>query len=77
MKCPKCDEAMELGVVGDATRTMRLIAEGPAVTAPVWYSGAIDGSLFLATEGRNAIYVQTMRCKGCGFLESYALDPNQ
>ena len=75
MKCPKCEQAMELGVVGDAAGGAPSLLGQTDIRAPVWYSGAIDGSLFVATDGRNAIYVQTMRCKGCGYLESYAVEP--
>ena len=67
MNCPKCEAEMEEGFVGDSIRHQ--------VVAPFWYSGAFKISFWggLGLRKRKRYYVQTWRCTGCGYLESYAL----
>ena len=66
MNCPKCSSAMELGFIADVTHG--------GVVAPRWYSGRLEWSFWggLRLRKRACLYVQTMRCTQCGYLESYA-----
>lgn len=48
------------------------------VVAPLfWVAGAMDWSFWggLKWRGRRRLYVSTMRCVGCGYLEFYAPNP--
>lgn len=69
MECLRCKSKMEAGFVGD-------VGEANAVRLSVWYSGRPEWSVWsgVKLKGRKQIYVQTMRCTSCGYLESYALD---
>jgi hypothetical protein len=64
-QCAKCGSAMEIGFIIDQTRG------GPV--APNWISGEVEYGFFgLKTSGRDRHPVQTFRCVGCGYLESFA-----
>lgn len=69
MECLRCQGEMEAGFTGDQGyhRT--------SMRGQVWYSGRPQWSFWsgLKLKGRRQIYVQTMRCTSCGYLESYAL----
>ena len=69
MECLRCKGKMESGFVGD-------LHHGGGLRPSVWYSGRPEWSFWggLKLKDRKRIYVQTMRCPGCGYLESYALD---
>lgn len=69
MECLRCKGKMESGFVGDA-------GHYNSVQPAVWYSGRPERSFWggLKLRGRKRIYVQTLRCAGCGYLESYALE---
>ena len=69
MECLRCKGEMEAGFTGDQGNN------GNFMTVQVWYSGRPQWSFWrgLKLKGRRQIYVQTMRCTSCGYLESYAL----
>jgi hypothetical protein len=69
MECLRCKGKMEVGFVGDAV-------QGRIVRPAVWYSGRPEWSFWggLKLKERKMIYVQTLRCTSCGYLESYALE---
>jgi len=73
MECLRCQSEMELGFVGDATHNHYV----RWIRAPVWYAGPLEWSFWggLKLSKRRQIFVQTMRCVGCGYLESYAPEP--
>lgn len=62
---------MESGFVGDA------VYNGRMTNLAIWFSGRPEWSFWrgLKLKGRKQIYVQTMRCTSCGYLESYAVEP--
>jgi hypothetical protein len=68
MKCPKCESAMELGFVGDQSYGQSF--------GQLWYSGPMKWWWWgpIKLNNRKKLFVQTMRCRACGFLESYAAD---
>jgi len=70
MECLRCESEMELGFVGDYTHRNWL-------QAPVWFAGPLEWAWWggLKRGKRRKIFVQTMRCVGCGYLESYAPEP--
>jgi hypothetical protein len=76
MDCLRCKGTMEAGFVGDATFGRN---SGGHVGPAVWYSGRPEWSFWggLKLKGRKQIYVQTLRCTNCGYLESYALEPSK
>jgi hypothetical protein len=65
---------MESGFIGDAAHRHH----AGIMRLGVWFSGRPEWSFWgvLKLGGRKQIYVQTMRCKSCGYLESYAVDPS-
>lgn len=67
MECLRCKGKMESGFVGDA-------GHYNSVQRPVWYSGRYEWSFWggLKLGGRKRFPIQTLRCKDCGYLESYA-----
>lgn len=73
MECLRCEGKMESGFVGDNAYGRN---ERRLVKLPVWFSGRPEWSFWggLKLRGRKQIYVQTMRCMSCGYLESYAMD---
>jgi hypothetical protein len=64
--CPKCGNTMEPGFVVDHTYG--------GYAAPEWAEGTTQPSLWtgLKMSGKERHPVQTFRCAGCGYLESYA-----
>lgn len=68
--CPKCGNAMEPGFVVD--HTQRDNAEESAV--PEWAEGTVQPSWIghVKMSGKERHSIQTFRCAGCGYLESYA-----
>jgi len=68
LTCPKCKGSMEEGYVVDNThngfRQSRWMPGEPV--ASFWLGLKIDKS--------KLIPVTTFRCKGCGYLDSYAKD---
>ncbi len=69
--CPKCHANMVLGTLLDR-------GQGNLRHAPLWILGTPQFSRWLGglrTKGTPTFRVTTWRCIGCGYLESYALDP--
>ena len=68
--CLRCGGAMELGYVVDRGN------EGLPGTQ-IWVEGAPERSFLagLKLKGRSVLAVETYRCGGCGYLESYASTP--
>lgn len=64
--CPKCNSPMEVGFLVDHTYG--------GVQPPQWAEGSIERSFWVGvkTSGRVQRQIETCRCTGCGFLESYA-----
>ncbi len=64
--CPKCEGEMEQGFVLDNTNGGRLVSH--------WSSGQPKESFWTGTKlsQEKQIPIGTFRCKGCGFLESFA-----
>jgi hypothetical protein len=70
-RCPKCGEEMSAAflvdsVTGFKRRTVPVCIDGEAIWSALW------GYL---TKDRGRWFVSVYRCKGCGFLESYAKTP--
>jgi hypothetical protein len=67
MECLRCKGEMESGFVGD-------LGQAHTVWLSTWYSGRPEWSFWggVKLRGRKRIYVQTLRCTSCGYLESYA-----
>jgi rubredoxin len=65
-KCPKCAGAMSAGFIVDETHG------GAAVAS--WVEGEPKRSIWvgLKLRGTTPIEVTTWRCRGCGYLESFA-----
>ena len=72
MECLRCEGEMEAGFVGDDVHRH----VGRLVRLGIWFSGRPEWSFWggLKLRGRKRIYVQTMRCVSCGYLESYAVE---
>ena len=66
VKCAKCSGEMEIGFVADPRSSDYVM--------PMWISGHVNKSFwgFLRTKGRKQLWVDVLRCTGCGYLESYA-----
>jgi len=66
VNCIKCGGQMELGLIADIDHS--------TAHAQQWYAGAIKWSFWggLSLSNRRSWYVRSMRCKKCGYLESYA-----
>jgi len=65
--CPKCSAKMDPGFVLDQTygaNTQSTWIEGPA-TRSFWTG--------VKLKGRERVPVTTLRCRRCGYLESYAI----
>ncbi len=64
--CPKCQGAMEPGVIPD--RSYGAILQG------AWFEGQADKGLLgsLKLKGKRSFPVVTDRCASCGYLEFYA-----
>ena len=64
--CPKCKQPMELGFVLE----QNLSNYCPSV----WVEGSPEPSFWTVTKvsGKTKRVVETHRCVGCGYLESYA-----
>jgi len=67
-RCPRCDRAMDRGVILDRTQPYL------GVMPSTWMEGPAERSFWvgLKTSGREQHDVVTFRCDGCGYLESYA-----
>jgi len=65
--CVKCGKNMEPGFIADH-------GDGMTVWCCSWVEGTPERSFFTGhkTRGKRLYAVGTMRCTGCGFLESYA-----
>lgn len=65
--CPKCNGRMEEGFILDA-------AHLNSGRVSRWVAGPPSVSLYfeINISGRDQYPVQTYRCAGCGYLESYA-----
>jgi hypothetical protein len=68
LSCPRCGGSMEQGYIIDV---------GYGKTAvPKWVAGEPTTSLWagggLKLRGKDQLEVSTYRCRGCGYLESYA-----
>ena len=67
-RCPKCDAECEVGFLVDTSRH-----EGVGRWAsgePTFYFLRV-----LRMKGRRRLLVESWRCKRCGYLESYAVEP--
>jgi phage FluMu protein Com len=66
IKCPKCGKEMEEGFIADYTHGAVLVSK--------WVEGEPEKSFWLGTKmrGKENMKVKTYRCRGCGYLESYA-----
>ena len=67
LECPRCNGAMERGVVADK-------AHYSVPETQKWVEGAPEKSFWqgLKMKDRDVIPVSTYRCERCGYLESYA-----
>ena len=67
MPCPKCSGKMQPGFIVDRFDNAHRVVS-------MWVEGAPQKTFWtgLSLKGRKTIDVQTLRCDGCGFLESYA-----
>lgn len=65
-ECPKCRGAMEEGFIKDQ--------DYGSVRTSKWVEGPPEKSFWEGTKtrGKTQVDVQTFRCTGCGYLESYA-----
>ncbi len=65
-KCPNCEGRMQEGFILDVA-VDRLVSH--------WVSGKPEASFWTGTSlsGRTRYPIQSFRCTGCGYLESYAL----
>lgn len=65
--CPKCQVEMQQGFVLDNTYGARLVSQ--------WSPGQPLKSFWVGTKRSEdeLIPIGTFRCKGCGYLESYAM----
>jgi predicted nucleic-acid-binding Zn-ribbon protein len=60
--CPKCQNAMEVGFLPDATYGQH-----------VWFQGVMPNSIVASLrQDKQKFDVTAYRCVGCGFLEFYA-----
>lgn len=70
-KCPKCAGNMESGFMidraGPAANRQAQWLDGPP-TPNFWRHG-------VKMHGREPVPVTTFRCEGCGYLESFAIQP--
>ena len=70
-QCPKCNSEMAVGYLFDAfgydVGKQSTWVEG--MPARSWLSG------LMKTRGRTTLRVQTYRCARCGYLESFAPEP--
>ena len=74
MNCPKCNEEMEQGVQLDQSYGLLL--------KPIWIEGKDipDSTVRLFRKfpaklrGGSRFFVDSYRCRACGFLESYAIE---
>ena len=66
LSCPRCSESMESGYILDEGYGTRTVAK--------WVAGEPERSIWrgLKLRGKAPHDVVTYRCKGCGYLESYA-----
>ena len=64
--CPKCQRPMEEGFVPDTGYS--------GLARSAWFEGKPEKILFggLKVKGKRTFPIVTLRCSGCGFLESYA-----
>lgn len=63
--CPKCQGSMEDGTIIDNSYGSRMVSS--------YVAGPADkGWMGVRLKGRKPIDIVTLRCKRCGFLESYA-----
>jgi hypothetical protein len=67
LECPRCRAQMENGYVVDVTDS------GPR--QQVWHPGEPVPSFWVGLKMKRdqCVLVTTLRCPGCGYLESYAL----
>jgi hypothetical protein len=67
--CPKCQTGMEKGFTPDFTYGTVMLGS--------WVEGELEKSWAgnLKTKGKRKIGITVYRCAGCGFLETYALEP--
>lgn len=70
IRCPRCESEMDEGFVADQ-RTHA------AAMQQVWYGGEPARWLWgaLKLRGRESRRVTSFRCRRCGCLESYAVEP--
>jgi Zn ribbon nucleic-acid-binding protein len=66
VECPKCGHAMAEGFVLDVSHGAQLVSR--------WIAGQPEPSFWVGTKigGKDQHKIQTFRCIGCGYLESYA-----
>ncbi len=65
--CPKCSDTMEEGYVLDSIATQ--------TKSETWIEGEKPKSVWEAITGdtdKRSFEVEVFRCKGCGYLESFA-----
>lgn len=71
--CPMCRSAMEPGFLlergDDMTRHQVEWAQGEPQKRSMWLGGGVH------TKNVRRYAVSTLRCEGCGFLASYAIEP--
>lgn len=68
IECPKCGAAMEEGFIVDHTYGAQMPSN--------WVEGEPVKSFWSGTKisGKQQYRVITLRCVGCGYLESYAVE---
>jgi len=63
--CPKCGGGMDVGYIPET--------KDQSTNIETWCEGEPKKAFFgLNTQGVRTLQIQTWRCNGCGFLESYA-----
>jgi predicted Zn-ribbon and HTH transcriptional regulator len=69
-RCPRCESEMKEGFLLDRF-------QNHFSALPTWVEGEPERKWWggLKTRGRVRLEVLTRRCRRCGYLESYALDP--
>ena len=66
IKCPKCGATMQEGFILDTTYGGQLVSR--------WVAGKPEPSFWTGTKisDKDQHKIQSYRCTGCGYLESYA-----
>ena len=65
-RCPKCEGEMEEGFLLDGSQHAVRVAHWAEGAPSYWFLK------LLKMKGRRKLPVRTLRCRRCGFLESFA-----